>query len=70
MIKRETTASLRVVAMASFLSMSSLLLQLHLTSENEPEVPVFIIIRKLWDWAITIFLRMRVSDERNGASEL
>lgn len=70
MIKRETTASLLVVSVASFLSMSSLLLQLHLTRENEPEVPVFVISRKLWDWAVAIFLRMRVADERAGPSEL
>ncbi|KAJ5469551.1 hypothetical protein N7539_009169, partial [Penicillium diatomitis] len=63
-IKRETAASLLVVSAASFLSMSSLLLQLHLTRENEPEVPVFVITRKLWDWAVTIFLRMRVADGR------
>ncbi|RAL10550.1 uncharacterized protein BO97DRAFT_349024, partial [Aspergillus homomorphus CBS 101889] len=63
-IKRETAAALLVVAVASFVSMSSLLLQLHLTRENEPEVPVFVITRKLWDWAVQIFLRMRVSDSR------
>ncbi|KAI9036222.1 uncharacterized protein KD926_002190 [Aspergillus affinis] len=60
MIKRETAAALLVVSVASFVSMSSLLLQLHLTRENEPEVPVFVITRKLWDWAVAIFLRMRV----------
>lgn len=61
-IKRETAASLLVVSAASFLSLSSLLLQLHLTRENEPEVPIFVITRKLWDWAVAIFLRMRVAD--------
>ncbi|KAM0090376.1 hypothetical protein ACP6JD_006272 [Aspergillus fumigatus] len=50
--------------------MSSLLLQLHLTRENEPEVPLFVITRKLWDWAVAIFLRMRVADARAGAREL
>lgn len=69
-IKRETTASLLVVSVASFLSMSSLLLQLHLTRENEPEVPVFVITRKLWDWAVAIFLRMRVADDRAVNGEL
>ncbi|EHA20049.1 hypothetical protein ASPNIDRAFT_178411, partial [Aspergillus niger ATCC 1015] len=69
-IKRETAAALLVVAVASFVSMSSLLLQLHLTRENEPEVPVFVITRKLWDWAVAIFLRMRVSDERAAVGEL
>ncbi|KAA8645648.1 uncharacterized protein ATNIH1004_007067 [Aspergillus tanneri] len=66
MIKRETAAALLVVSIASFLSMSSLLLQLHLTRENEPEVPAFVITRKLWDWAVAIFLRMRVADDRLG----
>ncbi|RAH58166.1 hypothetical protein BO85DRAFT_397118 [Aspergillus piperis CBS 112811] len=69
-IKRETAAALLVVAVASFVSMSSLLLQLHLTRENEPEVPVFVITRKLWDWAVAIFLRMRVSDGRAPLGEL
>ncbi|KAJ5219867.1 hypothetical protein N7468_009071 [Penicillium chermesinum] len=63
-IKRETAASLLVVSIASFLSMSSLLLQLHLTRENDPEVPLFVITQKLWDWAVTIFMRMRVADDR------
>ncbi|KAF7526656.1 hypothetical protein PCG10_004047 [Penicillium crustosum] len=69
-IKRETAASLLVVSVASFLSMSSLLMQLHLTRENEPEVPVFVITRKLWDWAVAIFLRMRVADDRIPIGEL
>ncbi|KAJ5510752.1 hypothetical protein LT330_005555 [Penicillium expansum] len=72
-IKRETAASLLVVSVASFLSMSSLLMQLHLTRENEPEVPVFVITRKLWDWAVAIFLRMRVAgvaDDRILVGEL
>ena len=51
-------------SVASFVSTSLLLLQLHLTRENEPEVPVFVITRKLWSWAVAIFLRMRVADER------
>ncbi|OOF98570.1 hypothetical protein ASPCADRAFT_127202 [Aspergillus carbonarius ITEM 5010] len=69
-IKRETAAALLIVSVASFVSMSSLLLQLHLTRENEPEVPVFVITRKLWDWAVAIFLRMRVSDDRVPVGEL
>ncbi|KAJ5124746.1 uncharacterized protein N7515_008571 [Penicillium bovifimosum] len=69
-IKRETAASLLVVSVASFLSMSSLLMQLHLTRENEPEVPVFVITRKLWDWAVAIFMRMRVADDRLPVGEL
>lgn len=69
-IKRETAASLRVVSLASFISMSSLLLQLHLTRENEPEMPAFVITRKLWDWAVAFFLRMRVADHRLASREL
>lgn len=69
-IKRETAASLLVVSVASFVSMSSLLLQLHLTRENEPEVPVFVITRKLFDWAVAIFMRMRVADDRVADWEL
>ena len=68
LIKRETTASILVVSVASFISMNSLLLQLHLTRENEPEVPVFVMGKKLWEWAVEIFLRMRVTDDRAGFS--
>ncbi|KAL1998505.1 hypothetical protein VTN02DRAFT_6053 [Thermoascus thermophilus] len=55
MIKRETTASISVLSVASFVSMSSLLLQLHLTRENEPEVPAFVIGQRLWDWVVGTF---------------
>uniref|UniRef100_A0A093XW26 N-glycosylation protein EOS1 n=1 Tax=Talaromyces marneffei PM1 TaxID=1077442 RepID=A0A093XW26_TALMA len=37
MIKRETTASISVLSVASYISMSLILLQLHLTRDNEPE---------------------------------
>ena len=63
MIKRETTASLLVVSAASFISMTSLLLQLHLTRENEPEMPAFVMGKKLWEWGVAFFLRMRVTSE-------
>lgn len=67
MIKRETAASLLVVSAASFISMTSLLLQLHLTRENEPEMPAFVMGRKLWGWAVEIFLQMRVTDDKAGS---
>ncbi|KAF9888420.1 hypothetical protein FE257_008698 [Aspergillus nanangensis] len=70
MIKRETAAALLVVSIASSVSMSLLLFQLHLTRENEPEVPLFVITRKIWDWAVAIFLRMRVADDRAEVGEL
>ena len=38
-----------VLGIASFVSMSSLLLQLHLTRENEPEVPAFVMGRRVWE---------------------
>ncbi|KAL2831231.1 N-glycosylation protein-domain-containing protein [Aspergillus cavernicola] len=65
-IKRETAASLLVVSIASFVSMSSLLLQLHLTRENEPEVPLFVLTRKLWDCAVNIVQRMRIANDLVG----
>ncbi|KAL4866665.1 hypothetical protein BDV12DRAFT_132112 [Aspergillus spectabilis] len=65
-IKRETAASLLVVSVASFVSMSSLLLQLHLTRENEPEVPLFVLTRKLWDFAVDIVQRMRIANDQIG----
>ncbi|CEL07782.1 N-glycosylation protein-domain-containing protein [Aspergillus pseudodeflectus] len=63
-IKRETAASLLVVSVASFVSMSSLLLQLHLTRENEPEVPLFVLTRKIWDFAVEVVQSMRVANDR------
>ncbi|KAL4805480.1 N-glycosylation protein-domain-containing protein [Aspergillus unguis] len=65
-IKRETAASLLVLLVASFLTMSSLLLQLHLTRENESEVPLFVLTRKLWDLAVNVVQRMRVADGQAG----
>lgn len=65
-IKRETAASLLVVSVASFVSMSSLLLQLHLTRENEPEVPLFVLTRKIWDFAVDVVQRMRVANDHIG----
>jgi hypothetical protein len=53
MIKRETTASLSVLSVASYISMSLLLLQLHLTRDNEPEVPAFVMGQKILDWITT-----------------
>jgi hypothetical protein len=47
-IKRETSASINVFSIASFISMSSLLLQLHLTRANDPVVPLFHLLRKGW----------------------
>ncbi|GAM43762.1 hypothetical protein TCE0_060r18838 [Talaromyces pinophilus] len=50
MIKRETTASISVLSVASYVSMSLILLQLHLTRDNEPEVPAFVMGQKVLDW--------------------
>ncbi|KAL4786466.1 N-glycosylation protein-domain-containing protein [Aspergillus varians] len=65
-IKRETAASVLVVSAASFVSMSSLLLQLHLTRENEPEVPLFVLTRKIWEFAVDIVQSMRVANDQIG----
>ena len=47
-IRKETSASVGVFSIASFISMCSLLLQLHLTRDNDPEVPLFCMLQKLW----------------------
>jgi len=47
-IRKETSASIGIFSIASFISMCSLLLQLHLTRENDPLVPLFVIAEKLW----------------------
>lgn len=42
-IRKETFASMGVFSSVSFISMCVLLLQLHLTRENEPPVPLFVL---------------------------
>lgn len=59
-IKKETKASLSVFSIASFISMSSLLLQLHLSRENEPEIPLFVMIYKAWNASMQWMIERRV----------
>ena len=47
-IKRETRASISVLSIASFVTMCSLLLQLHLTRENDPVIPFFMGLKNTW----------------------
>ena len=49
-ILKETSLSISVFSIASFISMVSLLLQLHLTRANDPPVPLFLFAKRLWDW--------------------
>ena len=49
-LRREREASLVVYAGASFVSMAALLLQLHLTREEEPVVPLFVIFGRARKW--------------------
>jgi len=46
-IKRETSASISVFSIASFISMCSLLLQLHLTRQTSPSIPALSLAVKL-----------------------
>ena len=50
-IRKETSASIRVFSIASYITMCSLLLQLHLTRENDPSVPLFAMLQRVWDVA-------------------
>ena len=54
-IRKETSASINVFSIASFISMSSLLLQLHLTRDNDPVVPLFMMLRKVWDFLHVLY---------------
>lgn len=49
-IRKETSASRVVFSIASFLSLCTLLLQLHLTRDNDPTVPLFEMMRQAWEW--------------------
>jgi hypothetical protein len=46
-----------IFSIASFFSMGSLLMQLHLTRVNSPIVPFLVLSQKVWefvqDWAVT-----------------
>jgi len=47
-IRKETSASISVFSIASFISMVSLLLQLHITRTNDPPVPLFLLAQRVW----------------------
>lgn len=49
-IKKETSASVGVFSIASFISLCTLLFQLHLTRENDPVVPMFSMLRSVWEF--------------------
>ncbi|ODH46751.1 hypothetical protein GX48_07151 [Paracoccidioides brasiliensis] len=58
-VKKETFATIYVFSIASFISMCSLLLQLHLTRENEPEVPLFVMGKKALEIGTEIIAEYR-----------
>jgi len=47
-IRKETELSLMVLGGVGWFTGCVLLLQLHLTRENEPEVPLFVLVEKWW----------------------
>ncbi|KAH8802835.1 hypothetical protein F5884DRAFT_486337 [Xylogone sp. PMI_703] len=49
-ILKETSLSISVFSITSFITMVSLLFQLHLTRENEPRVPLFIFAKACWEY--------------------
>lgn len=49
-ILKETSLSISVFSIASFISMATLLIQLHLSRENRPPVPMILIARQCWEW--------------------
>ena len=49
-IKKETSASIGVFSIASFISLCTVLLQLHLTRENDPIVPLFSMLKGVWKY--------------------
>ncbi|EEH34838.2 hypothetical protein PAAG_05885 [Paracoccidioides lutzii Pb01] len=59
-VKKETFATIYVFSIASFISMCSLLLQLHLTRENEPEVPLFVMGKKALEIGTEMIAEYRV----------
>jgi len=51
-IKKEISASVGVFSIASFISLCTLLFQLHLTRENDPVVPLFSMLRRVWGFLV------------------
>lgn len=49
-IKKETSASIGVFFIVSFVSLCTLLLQLHLTRENDPVVPLVSMLRTVCEY--------------------
>ncbi|KAH8589665.1 N-glycosylation protein-domain-containing protein [Bisporella sp. PMI_857] len=60
-ILKETSLSMAVFLSASFTTMVSLLLQLHLTRTNDPPVPLFAIARTCWEWIVLLAERIKVA---------
>jgi len=53
-ILKETSLSISVFSVASFITTVSLLLQLHLTRANDPPVPLFSLGRQVWEWIASV----------------
>ena len=51
-IRKETSASIGVFSIASFVSLCTLLFQLHLTRENDPVVPLFSMLRSIGEYLV------------------
>ena len=51
-IRKETSASIGVFSIASFVSLCTLLFQLHLTRENDPVVPLFSMLRGIGEYLL------------------
>jgi hypothetical protein len=62
MIKRETTASLSVLSVASYISMSLLL--------NEPQVPAFVMGQMVLDWITSTSSAAAAAATGTAVSEL
>jgi len=62
-IRKETSASIGIFSIASFISMVSLLLQLHLSRANDPPVPLFSLIKQAWE---AIWDLVMIGVEPNG----
>ena len=57
-IRKETSASISVFSIASFISLCTLLLQLHLTRENDPVVPLFSMLRTTKNYLLALKSRL------------
>ncbi|KAM5347050.1 hypothetical protein ACJ41O_010055 [Fusarium nematophilum] len=64
-IRKETSTSINVFSIASFLSMVTLLAHMHLYTPDYPQIPLIFSARRAWDEASRVVVQVRGSMEQH-----